>query len=127
MITVKQIYTRGAQACGAFLSVDLDAGIEGEVTGRRVVWHITEDGGLEISHIEIASESKRTGVKLAVEVADNGYVVSTKNKMQLCITTYDIQTFIERESVVEHLKLLPVDGVGIECDEAIEAFLASHP
>ena len=126
MISVSNGYKQDGKFYGRFYENDLDVehGVQGDVKDRFVIWSINEDKELEISHIQITSETKNSGLKFSIEVADNGFIASSKEKKQICTNLYQVQEFLEKESHLEHVLNIPVEASDIDCDDVVAKYYA---
>ena len=123
MISVSNGYKQDGKFYGRFYENDLDVehGVQGDVKDRFVIWSINEDKELEISHIQITSETKNSGLKFSIEVADNGFIASSKEKKQICTNLYHVQ-----ESHSEHALNIPVEASDIDCDDVVAKYYADE-
>ena len=126
MITISSTFNNNGKLYGRFYDYDLDDGVSGAIKTRSFVWDINEDGGLDASHIEIESETKNSGLKIAIEVVDNGFIVSSKTKKQICDNMHQVQDFIEKEAHTKHTDKFDVESVEIDCDEAVAKYYAEQ-
>ena len=126
MISVYTVFHNNGKAHGRFYDHDLDAGVSGDIQERQVVWDINEDGELDISHVEIVSQTENFGLKITIEVVDNGFIVSSKTKKQICDNMHQVQDFIEKEAHTKHTDKFDVESVEIDCDEAVAKYYAEQ-
>ena len=126
MITISSTFENNGKVYGRFYERDLDAGVSGDIKTRSVVWNINEDEELDASHIEIESETKNSGSKFTVDIADNGFIVTSKTKKQICDNVYQVQDFIEKEAHTKHTTKFDVESVEIDCDEAVAKYYADQ-
>ena len=124
MIMISSTFEQDGNLYGRYYENDLDDGVSGVIQDRHVVWNINEDGELDVSHVEIKSQSKNSGVKITTEVVDNGFIVSSKIKRQICDNMHQVQDFIEKEAHTQHTDKFDVESVEIDSEEAVAKYYA---
>ena len=125
-ITVSNIKARDGHLLGSFSGYNFDALVKGDVDSRSVVWVVKDDGGLDMSHIEIVYKTRNSGLKFTVEVADNGFIISTSSKKQICHDAHTVKGYIEKETHSEHTETFDFHNVYVHFHDALAKYYADQ-